>query len=112
MRQNRTLRGRHGGILMTMPCDASDRSEDVRRLPSVVGVVSVLAGVAGVATLIYLWLELGHRGEIADATQSAGYTTTGEIVAGVLGLGLTWVGVFGIFVTVFLWLRSSDRRLG
>jgi len=53
----------------------------------------------GVSTLIYLWIELGHRGEVADATQTAGYTTNGEIVAGVFGLGFIGLGVVGFIVT-------------
>ncbi|MEP7368086.1 MAG: hypothetical protein ABI662_00435 [Dermatophilaceae bacterium] len=82
----------------------------MRRLPALVGVSSALALVGGVATLIYLWIVVGHRGEVADATQTAGYTTNGEIVAGVLGLGLIGIGVLGCFVTAFLWRRRSDRH--
>jgi|SRR5665647_180192 len=80
----------------------------MRRLPAIVGVVSVLAWAGGVAILIYLWIELGNRGEVADATQTAGYTTNAEIVAGVLGLGLIGFAVVGFFVTAFLWRRGSD----
>lgn len=71
--------------------------------------MSVLGGLAlagGAATLIYLWIELGQRGEVADATQTAGYTTNAEIVAGVLGLGLIPVGMVGLFVGAVLFGRG------
>lgn len=81
-----------------------------RRLPVFVSVFSGLAVAGGAATLIYLWIELGHRGEVADATQTAGYTTNAEIVAGVLGLGLTLMAMAGLIVGAVLFGRVSDRH--
>ena len=82
----------------------------MRRLPIIVSVFSGLAVAGSAATLIYLWIELGHRGEVADATQTAGYTTNAEIVAGVLGLGLIPMGIAGLIVAAVLFGRGSDRR--
>ena len=82
----------------------------MRRLPIIVSVVSGLALAGGAATVIYLWIGLGHRGEVADATQTAGYTTNAEIVAGVLGLGLFPMGMAGLIVAAVLFGRGSDRR--
>ena len=82
----------------------------MRRLPVIVSVLSGPALAGGAVTLIYLWIELGQRGEVADATQTAGYTTNPEIVAGVLGLGLILMGMAGFIVGAVLFGRGSDRR--
>lgn len=95
---------------MTLSDKAKDWSCGVRRLPVIVSVFSGLALAGGAATLIYLWIELGHRGEVADATQTAGYTTNAEIFAGVLGLGLIPLGMAGLIVGAVLFGRGSDRH--
>ena len=82
----------------------------MRKLPTIVSVVRGLALAGGAARLIYLWIELGHRGEVADATQTAGYTTNAEIVAGVLGLGVIGIGMAGLIVAAVLFGRGTDRR--
>lgn len=82
----------------------------MRRVPVFVSVFTGLALAGGAATLIYLWIELGRRGEVADATQTAGYTTTAELVAGVFGLGLIAMGMAGLVVGAVLLGRRSDRH--
>lgn len=82
----------------------------MRTTPTITGLASLLVWAGGLAILIYLWIELGHRGEVADATHTAGYTTNGEILAGVFGLGLIGLGVAGFIVTAVLLGRKSDRH--
>lgn len=85
----------------------------MRRLPVMVGGTSVLGWAAGATMLIFSWVEIGRRGEVADATHTgADPINIGEVLGVLFGLGLTGIGVFGFFVTAFLWRRQVNAFPG
>ena len=79
----------------------------MRRLPIIVSVFSGLAVAGSAATLIYLWIELGHRGEVADAIPGGRVFWRGEKVVEGKDVGL---GFYEPIAPLTWFSRGEGRR--
>ena len=80
-----------------------------------IGIIALVTGsllaIGAAVTFVTLWVTLGDRGIYADTTGTAGYTTTGELVAGALAFLGVVLGAVAITIGVIS-LRAAARGSG